>query len=138
LYLDGKLLPGYVFRDIYIYEDSVPRSLTSTTLNNESPYIDGFYDQGKLVGSLAKPLGPYAFYEECRDGKLRTIDEQGIEKCIEYEIYDDYEKTTGHFSLSVDVSKWMNRDGLHSIYVTIRSLDTFEDFPAASITLEYL
>jgi len=138
LYLDGELLPGFVFREIYIYEDPNPKQLTGSILNNEEPYNLGYYDQGKLVGSLVKPLGSNAFYKECNDGTLRTLDEQGVEECVEYEIYNEYEKTTNHFSLNVDVSKWMNRDGLHSIYVFIRSLETFDDFPAASITLEHL
>ena len=81
-----------------------------------------------LVWMLVKPLGPNAFYEECKDGSLVTIDENDAEQCVEYVEYSAYDKTSDHFYVEVDVSKWLERDGLHNPVIFVRSMDTLEEF----------
>ncbi len=136
--LDAQIPPEYFISNIAIYEDPKPKQLAATTLNNQPPYNIPYYDQGELVGLLVPILPPNKFYQECSPGMIKTTDEKGNLFCVMYETYKDFSQNPERINIEADVSQWLKRDGLHTIYLVLENANTGEKVTAISITLEYL
>ena len=137
LSITGQMPQGFSLENISIFEDPEPKKLSNEILDGKPPYNLGRYDAGTLVGMLVKPPPLLSSYIECSEGMLETRGENNEKNCIEYEIYQLDEKE-GYVKLNVDVSKWINKKGLHSVYVNL--LDEKSEKPVAvtSLTLDYL
>ena len=55
-----------------------------------------------------------------------------------YVEYLEYAETSGRFYAKADVSKWLDRDGLHTLGIFVKNTETLKDVLATTITLEYL
>ena len=136
--IDAEIPPEYSVSNISIYEDPKSKQLSATVLNNQAPYNIGYYDQGELVGLLVPILPPNRYYEECSPGMIKSTDEEGNLSCISYESYTNFSQSPNRINIKTDVSKWLEREGLHTIYLVLENKDTGEKVAATSITLEYL
>ncbi len=135
LRISGKISNGYDLKSINIYEDNLPLTLNGNDLESKSPYNQNFYNGGKLVGVLLETPALFEFYEECQKGKILIILENK-EQCISYTTYDiDFENNT--FEITADVSKLLNSNKLHTIYINLENQDG-ERVIGSSITLEYI
>lgn len=133
----GKLPDGFSVTQIEIYVDKNPTTLSGKTLNQESPYNQNYYDRGELVGIFLEPPLANSFYEECEVGKIILTGELGNTNCIDYVIFNNNSAHSNEIDISVDVSKWLESNGLHTLYVVLNNADN-ERVDATSITLEYL
>ena len=139
LVLDGNLMPGYRHdAPAYIFEDPAERKISGSALNSQPPYNWGYYEFGDVVGAVVEDTGPNSFYEECRSGSIILTNDDGSEDCVAYVEYLEYAETLGGFYAKVDVSKWLDRDGLHTLGVFVKNTGTNSGVLAATITLEYL
>jgi len=136
LQLVGNLPSGYSFYNIAVYSDPNPKTLTGQSLNNESPYNAGYYDQGNLVGMIVERPPPNSYYEECSAGKIMVTTDTN-KQCVDYVTFENKSGYSDRLDISVDVSKWLGTDGLHTIYVTL-NYGIGEPVQATSLTLEYL
>ena len=50
----------------------------------------------------------------------------------------EYAETPGGFYAKADVSKWLDRDGLHTLAIFVKNTGTNTGVLATTITLEYL
>ena len=139
LVLEGSLMPGYK-HDVpaYIFEDPAPRKISASALNNQPPYNWGYYEFGDVVGAVVEDPGPNSFYEECRIGSIILTNDDGSEDCVAYVEYLEYAETSGRFYAKADVSKWLDRDGLHTLGIFVKNTGTNTGVLVATITLEYL
>ena len=133
----GKLPDGFSVMQIEIFSDDNPKTLSSKTLNEESPYNQNHYDQGKLVGMFLKPPPANSSYEECEIGKIITNDEFGNTNCIDYVILDNNSVHSNEIDVSIDVSEWLESNDVHTLYVVLNN-ENNERVDSTSITLEYL
>ena len=133
----GKLPDEFSIAQIGIFSDANPKPLSGKTLNEESPYNQNFYDQGKLVGMILEPPQTNSYYEECDVQKISFTDELGNMECIYYEIYNNHSNLSNYIDIFVDVSYWLELDGVHTLNVVL-SNEQNESVVATSITLEYL
>jgi len=133
----GKLPDGFSMMQIEIYADENPKTLTGKTLNEESPYNQNYYDRGELVGMFLKSPPANSSYEECQVGKTNIYDEFGNTSCIDYAIFDNISGHSNKIDISVDVSKWLESNGVHTLYVVLNNANN-DRVDATSITLEYL
>jgi len=78
-----------------------------------------------------------SFYEECKVGKIIINDEFGNANCIDYVIFDNNNVNSNEIDISIDVSKWLESNGVHTMYVVLNNANN-ERVDATSITLEYL
>jgi len=133
----GKLPDGFSMIQFEIYVDENPKTLSGKTLNEESPYNQNYYDRGELVGMFLEPPPVNSFYEECEVGKIIINDEFGNANCIDYVIFDNISAHSNEIDISVDVSEWLESNGVHTLYVVLNN-ENNERVDATSITLEYL
>ena len=139
LVLDGRLAPGYESDgSAYIFEDPASRKISASVLNDQPPYSWGYYEFGDVVGAVVEDPGSNRFYEECRIGAITLTNDDGSEDCVAYVEYLEYAETSGRFYAKVDMSKWLDRDGLHTLGIFVKNTGTNTVVLAATITLEYL
>ncbi|MEX0656418.1 MAG: CAP domain-containing protein [Nitrosopumilaceae archaeon] len=136
LQLVGKMPSGFSLYNIAVYSDPNPKTLTGQSLNDESPYNAGYYDQGNLVGMIVERPPPNSYYEECSAGKI-MITTNTNKQCVDYVTFENKSGYSDRLDISADVSKWLGADGLHTIYVTL-NYGISEPVQATSLTLEYL
>ena len=139
LVLDGHLMPGYESDgSAYIFEDPASRKISASALNNQPPYNWGYYEFGDLTGAVVEDPGPNRFYEECRSGAITLTNDDRSEDCVDYVEYLEYAETSGRFYAKVDVSKWLDMEGLHTLGIFVKNTETLKDVLATTMTLEYL
>ena len=137
LEMEGKLPTGFSMTQIEIYVDKNPTTLSGKTLNQESPYNQNYYDRGELVGMFLESPPANSFYEECDVGKIFITDELGNTNCTSYVIFDNNSAHSNEIDISVDVSEWLESNGVHTLYVVLNNANN-ERVDVTSITLEYL
>jgi len=133
----GKLSDSYSIAQFEIFSDDAPKQLSEQELNQKSPYNQNYYDRGKLVGMILEPPQSNIYYEECEVQKIIITDDLGNTECIYYKIFDNHNKLSNYIDISVDVSNWLELDGVHTLYVVLGN-EQNEPVVAASITLEHL
>jgi uncharacterized protein YkwD len=133
----GIIQTGYSMDGIDIFSDPKPKTLTEYELDNSPPYNARFYSQGSYVGTIVKePTGNF-YYPECSPGKINVTSSGNTYQCLDYATYENNSPNPNAINLVVDVSKWTNSDGLHTIYVNLKD-SSGKVVPATSLTLEYL
>ena len=137
LEMAGRLPDGFSVAQIEIYADESPKTLSGQTLDDESPYNQNYYDRGELVGIFLEPLPINISYDECDVEKITVTDESGIKNCIDYKIFYNNRVHPDEINTSIDVSEWLESNGLHTVYVVLNNANN-ERVDATSITLEYL
>jgi len=137
LEMAGKLPDNFSTMQIHIYADKNSKSLSGKTLDEEYPYNQNHYDRGELVGMFLEPLPINTSYDECEMGKIIVTGEFGIKNCIDYKIFYNNHIDPDEFNISIDISKWLESEELHTMYVMLNN-EKNELVDAASITLEYL
>lgn len=133
----GKLPDDFSISHFEIFSDDAPKQLSGQELNQKSPYDQNYYDRGTLASMILEPPPTYSFYEECDIQKIMITDDLGNTECIYYEIYDNYSTLSNQIDISVEVSKWLELDDVHTLYVVLLN-EHNEQIVATSITLEYL
>jgi hypothetical protein len=136
LTLSGSLPNGYKINSITIFEDPKTKSVSADDLKTKNPYIQRFYDQGKLVGVVVEKPPFLSFYEECASGKIQVLSNEQQNQCIAYETYD-LDENPQRLKLSTNISNWLNDDTLKTIYISLSDNDD-NIIPASSVTLNFL
>ena len=137
LMLSGTILPGYTMDSIDVFSDPSPKALTENDLDNSPPYDAGYYDQGTDVGMIVpRPMGN-SYYPECSPGKITASFSDGKSDCLDYTMYVNNSPSPNGINTVIDVSKWLGKGGLHTIYVNFKD-SSGNLTPATSWTLEYL
>jgi hypothetical protein len=131
----GTIPSNFTFLGIDIYEDPPPKNLSGQTLNTAPPYNLTYYDSGTLIG-LIIDRSAYSEYQQCTDSKIGFYSEKGI-VCADYAFYDNKSQDSHVIDISADVSKWLGKEGLHTIYVVLQDENGNMTY-ATSLTLEYL
>lgn len=133
----GTLPEGYSIYHMDIFLDPEPKALSEYDLDNLTPYNDGYYDQGNLVGMiLSEPTGN-SYYPECLPGKTIVTSSDGTSECLDYTTFVNNSANPNSINVVVDVSRWTSSDGLHTVYLNLK--DSNENLvPSTSLTLEYL
>ncbi len=132
----GKLPKGFSLQHMTIYADENPKDVNGKALNEKFPYNQIYYDSGKLVGIIVKHPSA-SNYEECGVGKIRVTNSRSGVNCIDYATFDNKNKDSSGIDVSVDVSKWLAKDELHTLYVILNYVNG-DQVAATSVTLEYL
>ncbi|MGI0089909.1 MAG: hypothetical protein ACREAF_06160, partial [Nitrosopumilaceae archaeon] len=133
----GTLPKGFFLQHMTIYADENPKDVNGKALNEKFPYNQIYYDSGKLVGIIVKHPSASNHYEECDVGKIRVTNNRSGENCIDYTTFDNKIRDSGDIDVSVDVSKWLAKDELHTLYVILNYANG-DQVAATSVTLEYL
>lgn len=133
----GTMPQGYLLDHIDVFSDPGPKTLTEYDLDNLSPYNAGYYDQGTDVGMIVPKLSGNYYYPECSPGKMTVTSSDGTNQCLDYTTYQNNSANPNSINVSVDVSKWTNSDGLHTIYLNLKDSNG-NLVQATSLTLEYL
>lgn len=137
LMLSGTILPGYTMDSIDVFSDPSPKALTENDLDNSPPYNAGYYDQGTDVGMIVpRPMGN-SYYPECSPGKITASFSDGKSDCLDYTMYVNNSISPNGINTVIDVSKWLDTGGLHTIYLNLKD-PSGNVAPATSWTLEYL
>ena len=131
LFMEG-VIPDGQLSSIGIYEDPDPRPLSARELNGSEPYSSGYYEWGEFVGIVQERLWGDWYYDECSDGSM--VLEGGL--CMPYTTWAADTWDDGRTRIYADASRWLERDGLHTIVAWIEGPDG--SFPSSSVTLEYL
>ena len=137
LLLSGSMSPKFTLDKIFIYKDPEPIRLTSDELNSEKPYSNPYYDSGMLAGIIVHESESQR-YNECEDGKLVIETEFDKNLCISYKTYSNKSLEENEIDISIDVSDWLNQNGVHTMYVQIYDINNDRMVEATSLTLEYL
>lgn len=137
LIMVGIIPTGYSMDDIDVFSDPKPKTLSENDLDNLQPYHAGYYDQGTDVGIIMPKLTGGYYYPECSPGKTTVTSSDGSSECLDYATYDNNPTNPNAINVAVDVSKWTNSDGLHTIYVNLKDSNG-NLVSATSLTLEYL
>jgi len=137
LVLAGTIKPGYSMSDIDVYSDPAPKSLTENDLNNSPPYNAGYYDQGTDVGMIVPVLTDNSYYPNCASGKITVSSLDGSTECLSYSVFHYNSANPSVINTTIDVSKWLGTDGLHTIYLNLKD-SSGNLVQATSLTLEYL
>jgi len=133
----GTIQQGYSMDHVDVFSDPKPKTLTEPELDNQAPYNAGYYDQGNNVGIIMPKLTGNYYYPECSPGKTTVTSSDGSTECLDYATYDNNPTNPNTINVAVDVSKWTNSDGLHTIYVNFKDSNG-NLVQATSLTLEYL
>jgi hypothetical protein len=137
LILVGTILPGYTMDSIDVFSDPSPKTLTENDLDNSSPYNAGYYDQGTDIGMIVPQPAGNSFYQECAPGKITASFSDGKNDCLDYSMYRNNSDNPNSIDTIIDVSKWTNLNGLHTIYVNMKD-SAGKIVSSTSLTLEYL
>ncbi len=136
LELVGTMPDGLKVDSMAIYEDDSPMALSGKMLDHTPPYSLNYYDPGTLTGMLLKP--PTAgSYQECGRGMLLVTDGFWDRDCVKYAVFDRTNDDPGVINVSVDVSKFLTPEKIHTLYIILKN-ETYDDITATSLTLEYL
>ena len=135
LEISGRMPDGYRLKSISMFQDDRPLSLNGNDLESNSPYDQNFYDSGIFSGILVSEPMLFEFYEECQKDKI-LVSSKSQEWCIPYETYGKIDKDN-KIELAVDVSKLLNPNGIHTIYINLENPNG-DNVVATSLTLEYL
>lgn len=136
LLMIGNMPAGFSLASMSVYADPSPQSLTGNELNGEPPYNLGYYDSGDIVGVILERPPPNHFYKECSPAKI-TVISNGTSKCVDYVIFDNKSSYPNGIDISVDVSKWVGNNGLHTVYLSLND-PKGNEVQVTSLTLEYL
>jgi hypothetical protein len=115
--------------------DPPSKRLSSFILNAEPPYNLTFYDYGRPDG-LIIDNATYSKYEKCPNSQIGFVGRNGS-VCVDYTIYDNKSADSNRIDISADVSKWVEKEGLHTIYAVVKDKNGTSTY-ATSLTLEYL
>ena len=133
----GTLPQSYSLNSISVFADPNPKSLNGTDLDEKLPYNAGHYDQGTIIGEIVERPAYGHFYKECTPGKISVKFTNGEQSCLDYVMFDNKSKYSNGIDISVDVSKWLGHDGLHTMYIELKDKNG-TDVEGTSLTLEYL
>ena len=89
------------------------------------------------VGEILPPLTGNYHYPECSVGKTTFTLSDGTTQCLDYTTFENNSVNPASINLSTDVSKWINSDGLHTVYLYLKDTNG-KSMESTSLTLEYL
>lgn len=133
----GTIQKGYSIYHVDVFSDPEPKVLSEYDLDNLAPYNIGYYDQGNLVGIILPELSGNYYYPECSPGKTTITSSDGTSECLDYTTFQNNSANPNSINVVVDASKWINSDGLHTVYLYLKDSNE-NSIPATSLTLEYL